>query len=256
MAGEKGSLSGRTPTAAGGVRIGGLHFPAGSPIITLGSGIQESAESRGRQIMRRLFLMAALVGLAIGIVDRAAAADNNSRQRPGPQYYFQPAPVLSDAGVGSDAADAAERVVSVAAGPSEHDAPARTRGRRIPSTLAVRLPKRPSPSSTATSRQPRRPAPRARPIILITILTTGRAMTTATAGVTRRTRTLLTMAYYSPYAYPGCRYSPYESYTRRTPIRRTCNRMAAPPPTVGPIFYPFWQVYGPGPILQMLGVGQ
>ena len=43
--------------------------------------------------MRRFFLMAALVGLAIGLVDRAAAADNNSRQRSGTNnYYFQPAP--------------------------------------------------------------------------------------------------------------------------------------------------------------------
>ena len=228
VAGKEGRLSWTSCDSGCGGKDGGIAFSR--QIVDNGTSGQDSADSRRRQIMRRLFVMASLVGLAIGVVDLAAAENNSPDSDPGLRIIIT---------ISSRGRTFRRRLRRGRRGPSLHrrltpshpippSTTAPTRPTRTPiskpagssngsasssSTSSSAAQSSGSSSASSAASNPnygtRRPA-------IITATVRWGSVCTATAERTRRTLTLLTRPITRP------------TRTRRTGIRRTRHRRTDP----------------------------
>ncbi len=211
--------------------------------------------------MRRLFVMASLAGLAIAIAGRAAAVDNSTRQRNayGPQYYFQSTPYMPTPVVTRPFVHPAATYPV----PPNKNLPARPTRATLhpaPSSASSSSTSASSPSTTTSATTPSTSSANASysynpyygsgyyygngPLGL-GLYSYGQTYSPYAYSPYE--------AYYSPYAYSYSSPYSYSPYSYSPYARTSYGGYSA---YAGPIFYPFGQLYGPGPVMQMLGFGQ
>ena len=187
-----------------------------------------SAEGSRRRVMRRFLLTLAVVAMAVSLVGSQLSAQTKRPDNPSGPAYSPPsaaAPPLSASTPARPPLAAQQRIEPDRGTPQERSRPRPPPSRpRSPTSRTV-----PEPSPSKIGPEP-----------------TWTASGVTATGLRFRSSTIPGAAPLWSVPATGSRathrygYSPYSDYSGYGPY--------------GPIFLPTWQLYGPGPILQMMGV--